>query len=84
MPYSYFDTENIPEILTFLFSYLIEIKATSILLFNPLLNQAIQKTKNSFWHIKEDEKDFVVSKKLVPFLPKDFHFQDGESDFVFT
>ena len=84
MPYSYFDTENIPKILTFLFSYLVEIKATSILLFNPLLNQAIQKTKNPFWHVKKDEKDFVVAKKLKKYLPKDFHFQDGESDFVFT
>ncbi len=84
IPYSYFDVENTPKILTFLFSYLLEIKATSILLFNPLLNKAIQKTKNPFWYIKKDEKDFVVSKKLKNYLPKDFHFQDGESDFVFT
>jgi len=84
VPYIYFDKRYLSKICDFIFWYLIKEKANSVLIFNSALNQEIKKKHNPFWYRKEINKDFVVSKKIIPYLPKEFDFQDGEGDFVFT
>ena len=84
LPYVYYESPYLEEMISFIFSFLIEAKANSVLIFNEKLNQAFQNRKTPFFYVQKIEKDFVVSKKILPFLPKQFVFQDGEGDFVFT
>lgn len=84
LPFVYFKTEELPKVVSFLYAYMFEEKAHSVFIINNDLNQYIQQHKNPFWHQKKQEKDFVIAKKLKPFLPNYFDFQDGEGDFGFT
>ncbi len=84
IPFIYFNADYLEEIKNFIFTYLLQEKANSLLIFNPLLNKALQDSNHPFWYIKPLNKDFVVSKKLKPLLPKEYDFQDGEGDFVFA
>jgi hypothetical protein len=84
LPYIYYEKEYLDKVISFIFKFLLSTKANSVLIFNDTLNRAIHNKSNPFWHSILIKKDFVVSKKLISILPKDFEFQDGEGDFVFT
>ena len=84
LPYVYFSKDKESIVVSFLYQFLLQEKASSFFIINPILNNQIQKKTNPFWYIKKIEKDFVVSKKIADTLPEQFDFQDGEGDFVFT
>ncbi len=84
IPYIYFKQKDVNLIVQFIYQFLEEQKAISLLTFNKSINKAIQNNKNPFWKINEHNKEFVVSKSLAKYVESEFNFQDGEGDYVFT
>ncbi len=84
LPYAYFNVDDLHIVTQVITDYLQGKKAISFLTFNPQINKKLQQKKHLFWYKKPEIKDFVVSKKIIQYLPENFVFQDGEGDFVFT
>lgn len=83
LPYIFCDDSQYDNVSLFLKGFIKEKNCHSLLTFNKNLIQSF-KQYNHFILQRSVDKEFVISKKLEPFIPEEFTFQDGEGDFVFV
>ena len=85
IPYSFFDKNDLGVIVQFIYSFLLQKKATSFITYNEDLILGIENhVGRPFWHKKALDREYVVSNTLIDYVDWDFDFQEGNGDMVFT
>lgn len=85
VPFIYYKEGVLNDVAHVLWAHLARIKSTSLVVFYPHLRNALGKTGKMWWFRKNITRFAGYSKELDPiFAEKNFSFQDGEGDVVFT
>jgi hypothetical protein len=85
VPFIYFKKEVLNDVAQWVWNYLLKIKADSLVVFHPELEEALRKNKR-VWLLRKNIVRYAgYSKELETlFTEKEYFFQDGEADVVFT
>ncbi len=83
IPYAYFDQDLRKEVAQNICAYLMDIKADSLAIFNPVLLRALEKISMQVLFRKKIRR-FTGHSKELNFIFAQKFFQDGEGDVVFT
>jgi hypothetical protein len=84
-PFIYFEKETLQHVAQLLWNYLVKMKADSLVVFHPELEEALRKNKRIWLFRRNIVRYAGYSKELkVLFTKNEYFFQDGEADVVFT
>lgn len=85
IPFLYFEKEFLNDVTQILWHYLIHIRSNSLLVYHPEFEEALRKNKR-IWLLRKNIARFAGYSKELSFLfkEKEYFFQDGEGDVVFT
>lgn len=82
LPYCYYDSDKIEEVLTLVQNMILDEKCKTFTTFLPVLIERLQQ-KSIGLYKKKVKRHFIISK-FFPDIKEPFEIQDGDADCVFT
>lgn len=84
LPYAYFEKEHLPIMMSALFDFLYQKKATTFTVFLPELKTFMETSPSPFFYKRLIPKDFAIGKGLDKNILENAMLQDGDGDYVFA
>ncbi|PLX05811.1 MAG: hypothetical protein C0594_06775 [Marinilabiliales bacterium] len=85
IPYAYFNPNDKDMVLKVIFAYSIRLNIDNFICFQPNLYASFSSVKNPFFHLKKQQRHYIMSKVLLNALSSlDYTIQDGDGDATFT